>query len=404
MKKDIRIKKIKEGTSDSSLMSDKPKVSFSSSVQPERKKKSFLRRVFLFIFCLISGGLGGILAERFLFPYLVSFPFFSKIEFLQSAEKPVIVEKTEKITIEQEAQMEEVVKKVRPSVVEFVQKKTLSENLFKPEIIGTGLVLTSDGLIATSKSVLSGKLGVEVKTSQGMIYPISEIILDPSLDLAFVRIKAKDLISQDFVQEEDILLGKKVIAFSSGKLLSGIVSQQDVSYQIFEKELPEHQFFLDFDLEEGILGGPVFDLSGKILGLFVKHDKNQGKNFPVLLASEIKRTLLEVISENKITRPTLGIYYIPITSEFSAFNNILINKGVLIESGDPNLDPIVFDGPAYRAKLKKGDIISAIKGEEINQENSLFEIIQKYNPGDEVEVTYFRENQEQKVKVVLGGL
>lgn len=101
-------------------------------------------------------------------------------------------------------------------------------------------------------------------------------------------------------------------------------------------------------------------------------------------------------------RPFLGIYYVPITKEYSLVNDLTRDRGALIysASGKQGL-AILADSPAEKAGLKLNDIIIAINGQEINLSNPLSNKLGEFKKGDQIELLVVRENKEIVVPVSL---
>jgi serine protease Do len=110
----------------------------------------------------------------------------------------------------------------------------------------------------------------------------------------------------------------------------------------------------------------------------------------------IKRT-------GKIVRPYLGVRYVSLNPDISKNNNISVDYGAYIYSNSVGQPAVVAGGPADQAKILQGDIIIAVNGEKIDSTHSLTRLLQKYQPNDEIELTYLRNGQENKVKLKLSS-
>jgi S1-C subfamily serine protease len=117
--------------------------------------------------------------------------------------------------------------------------------------------------------------------------------------------------------------------------------------------------------------------------------------------NDLRPAIESVISQGKIVRPMLGVRYVNITPEIAALNKLSVNKGALLDGGQGGATGVISGGPAEKAGLKTGDIIESVNGQEVNEQNSLTRILQKFKPGDQVEVKYLRDGKEATVKATL---
>jgi S1-C subfamily serine protease len=107
-----------------------------------------------------------------------------------------------------------------------------------------------------------------------------------------------------------------------------------------------------------------------------------------------------VQSTGNISRPYLGVRYIPITPAFAADNNLSVSNGAYV-SGDSSDPAVVAGSPAAAAGFQNGDIITKVGGQSINQTNTLSVLISQHKVGDHVQLTYIRSGKNQTVTVTL---
>jgi serine protease Do len=368
--------------------------------QPEPHTMHFrlIRRIVLLAIGagLISGLVGGFLFIRFA-PSLI--PTSKQSVLLQQSSAAI-----------------DVAKKVSPSVVSITSQSTGFSFFGRSQTTqgaGTGLIVGSDGLILTNSHVVpDGSTNLSVFTSDGKEYKNAQVIArDAQNDLAFLRINASGLKAAELGDSAQVVVGTQVIAIGNALgqyqntvtegIISGIgrpVAAGDQQGQ--DVEQLQNLFQTDAAINPGNSGGPLVDLSGKVIGIntaVAGNAQNIGFAIPI---NQAKAELASVKASGKISKPYLGVRYIPVTKEFASSNNLSVTKGAYI-SGDDQNAAVVSGSPAATAGLKQGDILIKIDNKNIDENNSLSTIIGQYKVGDTVKLTFIRDGKEQTVSVKL---
>jgi len=384
-------------------------------------------RIFSTIFILLASltlGLGGgVFGHSFMQDYaaprLLEIPYFKDSNFLKNFlknDKPVIINKEEKITITEESAVIDSIAKVQPSVVSIVASRDVRGffgEVFQQKGGGTGFIITSDGLIATNKHVVfDEKAEYTVITNNGKKYSAKVLARDPSNDLAIVKIEENNLPVVELGESKDLKTGQRVIAIGNSlgeynnTATTGIISGIDrtiIAGDEFgaETERLEGAIQTDAAINPGNSGGPLVNLKGQVIGINTAIDR-EGQLIGFAIPIDTVRSIIDsVIKTGKIIRPMLGIRYIPITPELANLNNLPVKYGALIYSADPQLLAVLPNSPASKAGLKQGDIILKIGEQQIDENHNLSTIIQKYKPEDEVDLTILRDNETVVKKIVL---
>lgn len=304
----------------------------------------------------------------------------------------------------------EVIKRVSPSVVSITANGTTT-NMFgqttQTQAAGTGMVISSDGLIMTNKHVVSDTNAVyAVITSDGKTYKNAKVLArDPYNDVAFVKIDAKGLKPVTFGDSGAIVVGQNVIAIGNAlgqfqnTATTGIVSGFGRSIQAGDgnggnTETLTNLIQTDAAINPGNSGGPLVTTAGEVIGMNTAtagNAQNIGFAIPV---SEIKNQIKSVIANGTIVRPYLGVRYTELTPQLAQQNNLSVDYGAYLTS-------VVSGSPANKAGLQQDDIITKINIDSISATNSLQSIMAKYQVGDEITVTYLRDGKTKTVKVKL---
>ncbi|TSC52990.1 MAG: Uncharacterized protein CEO40_98 [Parcubacteria group bacterium LiPW_72] len=416
--KNIQIKSIQTST----RARFKPKSKAPSSQRAKIIKKDSAFKWFLIILMIIilgflSGGIGSIVTDRIILPYLSTIPFFERYEFFKS-NQPVTIQKNEKVTVNEESGIIAAVKKISPAVVSVISTRDARGffgDVFQQKGGGTGFILTNDGLIATNKHVVADTgAKYTVVTSDGKNYEAQILARDPSNDFAVIKIQAENLPVAELGNSGDLEVGQKVIAIGNtlgeyqNTVTTGVVSAIGRSVQagdgMFQSESLEDVIQTDAAINPGNSGGPLVNIQGQVIGINTAIDR-QGQLIGFAIPIDnIKTAIDSVIREGKIVRPYIGVRLIPITPELANLNKLPVEKGALIYSGDPNLLPILPGSPAQKAGFKEMDIITRVNEQEIDENHSLTTLLQKYKPGDEITLTVIREGKNLEIKVVLGKM
>ena len=325
------------------------------------------------------------------------------------------INSTQNVTIKESSANIEAVKKVSPSVVSITgTEQTLDffGNLSSQKSAGTGFIVTKDGLILTNKHVISdAKANYKVFTSDGKQYTATIKATDPLNDIAFLKIDAKDLPVVTLGNSDDLAIGQTVIAIGNAlgqyqnTVTQGVVSAVGRAIEAGDglsgsTESLDNVIQTDAAINSGNSGGPLVNLEGQVIGIntaVASNAQSIGFAIPINVA---KSDIDSVISKGKIIKPMLGIRYIPITKELAISNDLPVTEGAYIYGGN-NQPGVITGGPADKAGLKVGDIITKINNDKITSKKSLSNLINKYKVGDIVTVTYLRDGNEKTAKMTL---
>jgi S1-C subfamily serine protease len=289
---------------------------------------------------------------------------------------------------------------------------------------GTGVVLSDDGLILTNRHVVpEGTTKVSITLSDGTelddVSVVGRTSETDSLDVAFLKVndrKGKKLKPAAIGDSSKMQVGDTVVAIGNAlgqfqnTVTTGILSGYGRSVQASDEsgqsvENLEDLFQTDAAINQGNSGGPMVNLDGEVVGLNTAtagDAQNIGFAIPI---NDITGLIASVKTNGKLQRPFIGVIYIPLTNDLASQYNLPVTRGAYIApssiSGGDN--PIIADGPADKAGIQAGDIITKIDGSSIDQNNSLSSLVNKHKVGDTIKVTILRDGKEKKIDVTLGA-
>lgn len=318
--------------------------------------------------------------------------------------------------VEEESVIIDVVEKVSPSVVSVaVENRQLFDPFFgfrqpqeKQSGIGTGFVVSADGLILTNKHVVSkdgGKYIAIIRDNGGQEkkYEIKEIHRDPFNDLAIVKIDASDLKPLELGDSDKLKVGQKVIAIGNALgrfentvtvgVVSGLgrgVAPVDPSTGIAERL--DDLIQTDAAINPGNSGGPLVNTAGQVIGMntAVASAENIGFAIKVNIAKQLIDDFAK--SGGKIVRPLLGIRYTHISRDVALLNEV--PEGELVRE-------VVAGSAADKAGVKVGDIVTHLDGGKLTEENTLSKIIRTKKVGDGIKIRIFRDGKTLDLTATL---
>lgn len=293
------------------------------------------------------------------------------------------------------------------------------------ESAGTGIILTSDGLIMTNRHVVpEGTTEVSVTLQDGTVYDNVKVVgrtnSSDSLDVAFLQIpdtKGKTLVPAQVGDSSKVKVGDTVVAIGNAlgqfqnTVTSGIISGYGRSLQASDSsgsssENLDDLFQTDAAINEGNSGGPLVNLDGQVVGMntaLASDSQSIGFAIPI---NDLSGLIDGVKSTGKLQRPYIGVVYVPITSDIKQQYNLTVNDGAYIPTSDQaGQDTVIDGGPADQAGVQPGDVITKVNGTAINQSASLISILDKHKVGDTVSLTIVRDGGGKTITktVTLGS-
>ncbi len=330
-----------------------------------------------------------------------------------------VINRNETVTVQEESETIEAVQKVMPSVVAIVTTQNVRGffgGIYQQTGGGTGFVISEDGLIATNKHVVSTENAkYTVVASDGKSYEARVVARDPLADFAIIKIDARDLKIVEFGDSDKLVLGQNVIAIGNALgeyqntvttgVVSGIGRVIVAGDGTGSSERLEGVIQTDAAINPGNSGGPLVNISGQVIGINTAVDQQGASIGFAIPINSIRSAVESVVRTGEIERPRLGLRYLLITDELAAVNNMEVKEGALVSKGDAaNELAVEPGGPAAQAGIQEGDILISINGNKITENSGLGSILQKFKPGETVQIEIVRGNDKRTVSVRLGKL
>jgi serine protease Do len=267
--------------------------------------------------------------------------------------------------------------------------------------MGSGFIVDPAGYIVTNNHVIDRANKITVTLDDGSSYPAKVVGRDDKTDLALLKIDAhKTLPYVMFGNSDGEQVGDWVVAVGNpfglgGTVTAGIVSAHDRNIN----EGPYDDFLqIDAPINPGNSGGPLFDQTGKVIGIdtaiYSPNGGSVGIGFaiPSNIASNVVTQLRE---HGKVERGWLGVQMQPMTETLSKAIGMTKNQGVLV-------DEVMADSPALHANLKQGDVILSYDGKPIKNDRDLALAVADTSAGHTAKLTVWRGGHERDVAVEIG--
>ena len=315
-----------------------------------------------------------------------------------------------------------VYKRVSPSVVNITSTSLAFDFFYGPvpqEGQGSGFVIDQEGHILTNYHVVANARQVEVTLSNKKRYKAQVIGLDRSHDLAVIKIDAPNLHPVTLGDSSQLQVGQKVYAIGNpfglnGTMTRGIVS----SIRSVREPGDEGGAFIDEAIQTdaainpGNSGGPLLNSRGDVIGINTMIASSVGQSAGIGFAIPVnaaKAVINDLVVYGRVRRPSLGIRTLPIGPELADELGLPADYGLLIMQVVPggSADEAGLRGGSQRAYLGNtpimvgGDLIVAVNGERVEEEQDLAHVMNNLKAGDTITVTVWRGKRKMDVKVTL---
>lgn len=267
--------------------------------------------------------------------------------------------------------------------------------------LGSGFIISTDGLIVTNNHVIDGATSVTVKFADGSEHDATVVGTDPLTDIALLDIEGSNLPTVAFGSSEAMRVGDEVIAVGNpfglgGTVTTGIVSAKDRDI----RSGPFDSFIqTDAAINRGNSGGPLFNDQGEVIGvntaIFSPNGASAGIGFAVP-SDLVSKIVADLQDDGQIDRGWLGVQIRPVSDEIATVLGLKPGQGTMIEK--------VIDGtPAQTAGLQSGDIVLSFDGTKIEEARDLTRAVAGTAPDTVTKVEVLRQGERLMLDVTLAN-
>jgi serine protease DegQ len=283
----------------------------------------------------------------------------------------------------------------------FGQSEDPSDETEMQGSLGSGVIINADdkgSYVLTNDHVVSGSNDIQLAFADGRVIPAKVVGTDPETDLAVLRVEGKGLIPITLGQSERAQVGDVVLAigdpFGVGQTVTmGIISGLGRN----RLGINRYENFIQTDaaINPGNSGGALVDVNGNLIGInsviYSRTGGSLGIGFaiPVSMAKDVME---QIIAEGSVTRGFIGIAPQDITPELADTLKLKAARGALVAQ-------INRGGPADKAGMKVGDVISQIQGNSIQDSVAAMAIIAGLKPGEDAKFTVTRQQKDIELAV-----
>ncbi len=269
---------------------------------------------------------------------------------------------------------------------------------------GSGFIVTDDGYIVTNYHVVEGSSSITVSLYSGETYEAELIGYDENNDLAVLKIEGSELAPVILGDSDNLNVGDSVVAIGNPlgeltfSLTSGSISAKDREVTM-SSNLTMNLLQTDCAINSGNSGGALFNLYGEVIGITnAKYSSSSSSEASIdnigfaIPINDIRSIVESIIEKGYFSKPYLGVGVVDVSREYQIYG---LPQGAAIQT-------VTEGGPAEKAGLQVGDIITAFNGTEITSRTDLTTFIGRCKVGESVTLTVYRQGQTLELAVTIG--
>ena len=270
----------------------------------------------------------------------------------------------------------------------------------QPRGVGSGFILTSDGLVMTNAHVVEGADEVIVTLTDNREYKAKIIGADKRSDVAVLKIEATGLPAVKIGDVGRLKVGEWVMAIGSPFGLENTVTAGIVSAK--QRDTGDYLPFIQTDvaINPGNSGGPLINMRGEVIGInsqiYSRSGGFQGISFAIPI-DEAARVSDQLRTTGKVTRGRIGVQIDQVSKEVAESIGLSKAQGALVRGVEAG-------APADKAGIEAGDIITKFDGKQIEKSTDLPRLVGNVKPGTKSVVTVFRRGNTREFTVVVAEI
>jgi serine protease Do len=267
---------------------------------------------------------------------------------------------------------------------------------------GSGFFISADGFAVTNNHVVDGADKVEVTTDDGKIYKAKVIGTDARTDLALIKVEGGSNFPFAKLSDGKPRIGDWVLAVGNPFGLGGTVTAGIVSASGRDIGNGPYDDFIQIDapVNKGNSGGPAFNTEGEVMGVNTAIYSPSGGSVGIAFsipASTVKNVVAQLKDRGSVSRGWIGVQIQPVTPDIADSLGLKKAEGALVAEPQAN-------GPAAKAGIESGDVITAVNGETVKDARELARTIGGNAPGNSVKLNVLHKGQDKVVNLTLGQL
>ncbi len=269
--------------------------------------------------------------------------------------------------------------------------------------LGSGFVIDKDGHIVTNNHVIEDADLIEVTFPNGSTYEATLLGRDPSTDIALLKIEGKDDFPfVTFAGPDDGRVGEWVMAIGNPFGYNGSVSQGIISARNRNIGNGSYDDFIQTDvaINKGNSGGPLFDMSGNVLGVNTAIISPTGGSVGISFSvpADLAKSVVEQLQTyGETRRGRLGVSVNPVTEDLAISLKLKSTDGAIVTRVEK-------DSPAAKAGLKRNDVITKVGGVRLENDRRLYRLIADAEIGKPLEIVYTRKRKQKTTEAVIERL
>jgi serine protease Do len=267
---------------------------------------------------------------------------------------------------------------------------------------GSGFFISPDGYAVTNNHVVDGADKVEVTTDDGKVYKAKVIGADARTDVALIKVEGGSNFPFAKLSDSKPRIGDWVLAVGNPFGLGGTVTAGIVSASGRDIGNGPYDDFIQIDapVNKGNSGGPAFNTEGEVMGVNTAIYSPSGGSVGIAFsipASTVKTVIAQLKDKGSVSRGWIGVQIQPVTADIADSLGLKKAEGALVAEPQAN-------GPAAKAGIESGDVITAVNGETVKDARELARTIGALAPGAAVKLNVLHKGKDTTVNLTLGQL